>query len=96
MKNYELFLILDPKKDEAAAQKTIREIEAVLNKLEAKVIKNQGGANTKMARPIGKKKDTYQVILEISAKPESLTEIRRQLVLLDQVLRVGIFTLEGV
>lgn len=95
MKNYELFLILDSKKDDATAQKIIRDIEAVLNKNGAKVIKNNGGQNAKLAYQINKRRETYQGTLEIEAKPEAIAEIRRNLALVEHVLRFNIFTLQA-
>lgn len=95
MKNYELFLILKPKKDENEAQKVIREIESVLNKYGAKLVKNHGGANSKLAYPIAKRQDSYQVSLEIRAQEKDIAEIRKQISLVDQVIRFSIFNLQA-
>lgn len=93
MRNYELFLILKPKKDEATAQKTIREIEAVLNRYGAKLVKNHGGVNAKLAYPIAKRIDSFQVSLEIEVEPNDVAELRRQLILVDEIIRFNIFAL---
>lgn len=94
MKNYEMFLILNSKKDEATAQKAIREVETVLNKYGGKILKNNGGQNSRLAYPINKRIDSYQVVLEIQAETKDVAEMRKQLSLVDDVLRVGIFNLE--
>jgi small subunit ribosomal protein S6 len=96
MKNYELFLILNSKKDEAAAQKAIREVEAVLNKYGAKLLKNNGGENARLAHAINKRIDSYQAVLEIQAEEKDLAEIRKQLALVEDVLRAGFFALQPV
>jgi small subunit ribosomal protein S6 len=93
MKNYELFLILRSKKDEAEAQKSIREIETVLNKYGAKLLKNHGGANQKLAYPINKRNDSYQATLEIQSEEKDIAELRKQVSLLEDVVRFNIFTL---
>ena len=95
MRNYELFLILKPKKDEATAQKSIREVEAVLNKYGAKLVKNHGGSNTRLGHPIDKRMDSFQATLEIEVKPEDVAELRRQLILVDEILRFNIFALNA-
>lgn len=94
MRNYELFLILEAKKDEAAAQKIIRDVEAVLNKYGAKIIKSHSGQNLRLAYQINKRRETYQTVLEIEADPSQIAEIKRNLVLVNQVLRFSIFTLQ--
>jgi ribosomal protein S6 len=95
MRNYELFLILKPKKDEATAQKSIREVEAVLNKYGAKLVKNHGGSNFRLGHPIDKRMDSFQATLEIEVKPEDVAELRRQLILVDEILRFNIFALNA-
>lgn len=93
MRTYELFLILDSKKDDASAQKIIRDIEAILTKCDAKIVKNHGGHNARLAYQINKKRETYQVTLEIEARPDTIVEIKRNLTLLESILRFTFFTL---
>lgn len=93
MRNYELFMILKPKNDEAAAQKAVREVEAVLNRYGGKLIKSHSGTNAKLAYPIQNRIDSFQVVLEIMAEPKDLTEINKQLALVDDVMRVNTFVL---
>jgi small subunit ribosomal protein S6 len=93
MRNYEMFLILKPKKDEAAAQKAIREVEVVLNKYGGKLIKSHSGTNAKLAYPIQNRLDSFQVVLEIQAAPSDLAEINKQVALVDDVLRNTTFAL---
>lgn len=95
MRNYELFLILEAKKDEAAAQKIVREVEAVLNKYGANIAKSHQGQNLRLAYQINKRRETYQVTLEIEADPSKLVEIKRNLTLIGQVLRFEIFALQA-
>jgi ribosomal protein S6 len=88
-----MFLILKPKKDEAAAQKAVREIELVLNRYGGKLIKSYSGINAKLAYPIQNRLDSFQAVLEIQAAPNDLAEINKQLALVDDVLRVTTFVL---
>ncbi|MDD9898888.1 MAG: 30S ribosomal protein S6 [Candidatus Melainabacteria bacterium] len=95
MRNYELFLILEAKKDEAAAQKIVREVEAVLNKYGASIVKSHQGQSLRLAYQINKRRETYQVTLEVEADPSKLVEIKRNLNLIGQVLRFEFFALQA-
>ena len=92
MRNYELFLLLTSKGDDASAQRSLREIETVLNKYGGKFVKQGSGSNTKLKYPVKDKKDAYQVIVEIEAETKDLAEIKKQLRLVDDILRLEIFT----
>lgn len=93
-RTYELYLILKPKKDDAAAQKALREVETVMNKYGGKFIKTNDGRNAKLAYPIQKRTESYQTIVEFETSPEKVVEIRKQLALVDDVLRTNIAVLE--
>lgn len=95
-KNYELFLIFNGKKDDNGAQKSLREVEAILNKNGAKIVKSLSSNNARLAYPINGKQDSYQVAVEVEADPSSLTEISRQLKLYEELLRSVFFTLETI
>lgn len=96
MQNYELFLLLNSKSDDAAAQKSLREIESVLNKYGGKFVKTNSGANIKLKYFIKDRKDAYQVTVDIEAETQQLVEIRKQLSLVDDILRLEIFSLAKV
>ena len=93
MRNYELFLLLSSKSDDAAAQKSLRDIEAVLNKYGGKFVKTNSGSNTKLKYPIKDRKDAYQVTVDIEADTDKLVEIKKQLNLVEDILRLEIFSL---
>tara|TARA_B100001989_G_C24386745_1_gene387165 strand:- start:113 stop:403 length:291 start_codon:yes stop_codon:yes gene_type:complete len=93
MRNYELFLLLSSKADDAAAQKSLRDIESVLNKYGGKFVKTNSGSNTKLKYAIRDRKDAYQVTVDIEAEPTDIVEIRKQLALVDDILRLDIFSL---
>jgi ribosomal protein S6 len=93
MRNYELFLLLGSKGDEASAQKSLREIETVLNKYGGKFVKVNNGSNTKLKYPIKDRNEAYQVTVDIEAETQDVVEIRKQLSLLEDILRLDIFSL---
>lgn len=93
MRNYELFLLLKPKSDETAAQKSLREIETVLNKYGGKFVKVNSGSNTKLKYAIKDTRDAYQVTIDIEADTQKLVEIRKQLNLVEDILRLDVFSL---
>lgn len=93
MRNYELFLLLNSKADDAQAQKSLREIETVLNKYGGKFVKVNNGSNTKLKYPIKDRKEAYQVTVEIESDTKDLAEIKKQLALLSDILRLEFFVL---
>ncbi len=95
-RTYELFLILDGRRDDNSSQKSIREVEAILAKNEAKVIKSLNGTNSRLARPIKGKTESYQVTLEVEADPAAIVEITRQLKLSEDILRLTFFSTQTV
>ena len=94
MKNYELYLILKPMREENAIQKTYRELEALLNKYGAQVLKKEAGESKRLAYPINNKLDSFQTIFEISIEPDKIKELNRQLLLFDAVVRHTLFKIE--
>ncbi len=94
MKTYELFLILKAQKDEATAQKSVREVENILNKFEAKITANNGGQNQRLAYPINNRIDSYQVVLEVEAKPDAIDAINKQFAITEDVVRANFFVLQ--
>ena len=92
MRNYQLFLLLGSKVDDAAAQKSLRDIEAVLNKYGGKFVKVNSGSNIRLKYPIKDRNDAYQVTVDIEAETQDLVEIKKQLNLIEEILRLDIFT----
>jgi ribosomal protein S6 len=92
MRNYELFLLLGSKVDEAAAHKSLRDIEAVLNRYGGKFVKINGGSNIRLKYPIKNRSDAHQITVDIEAETQNLVEIKKQLNLVEEILRLDIFT----
>lgn len=92
MRNYELFLLLGSKVDDAAAQKSLRDIETVLNKYGGKYVKIHSGSNIRLKYPIKDRNDAHQITVDIEAEPQDLVEIKKQLNLVEEILRLDIFT----
>jgi ribosomal protein S6 len=92
MRTYEIYLHLDPSLGEGGADKALKDVEALLAKEGGTVLNKDNRGIMRLASPIGKNRDSVQVLLNIKAKPASIKEFRRQVNLLDFVLRIGIFT----
>jgi ribosomal protein S6 len=93
MRNYELFLLLNSKGDEASAQKSLREVETVLNRYGGKFVKINTGSNTRLKYTIKDRNEAYQVTVDIEAETKDLVEIKKQLSLVEDILRLDIFSL---
>ncbi len=94
MRTYEIYLHLDPSLGEGGADKALKDVEALLTKESGTIVSKDNKGILRLAAPIGKHRDSVQVLLNVKAKPASIKEFRRQVNLLDSVLRIGIFTLE--
>jgi|GEM_PF-2915071 len=92
MRTYEIYVHLDPSLGDA--DKALKEVEALLAKEGGTIVNKDNKGVQRLASPIGKNKDSVQVLLTVKAKPSSIQEFRRQVNLLDSVLRAGIFAAE--
>ncbi|WP_029089715.1 30S ribosomal protein S6 [Brevibacterium album] len=90
MRKYELMLILDPELEE-------RSVGADIEKL-LKVVPAEGGTvdnvdvwgRRRFAYEIQKKTEGYYAVIDLTAKPETVKELDRQLGLNESVLRTKI------
>lgn len=90
MRQYELMLILDPEMDERSVSTTVEKL--------LKVVPADGGTidnvdvwgRRRFAYEINKKSEGFYVVIDLSAKPETVKELDRQLGLNESVLRTKI------
>lgn len=90
MRPYEIMVILDPTLDERTVAPSL---EAFLN-----VIRNDGGkvdkvdiwGRRRLAYEIAKHSEGIYAVLDVTAKPETVTELDRQLSLNESVLRTKV------
>ena len=93
MNAYEMFLILNPDLDEARLDQTLRDIEAVLGKYEAKVVDIDKRGKRRLAYTIKNKRDSHQVILKLEIEPSTVAPIKKQLSITDNILRFTLLAL---
>lgn len=90
MRKYELMLILDPELDERSVSTTVEKL--------IKVVPAQGGTvdnvdvwgRRRFAYEINKKSEGFYVVIDLSAQPDTVKELDRQLGLNESVLRTKI------
>ena len=90
MRPYEIMVILDPTLDERTVQPSL---EAFLN-----VIRNDGGkvdkldiwGKRRLAYEIAKHSEGIYAVVDVTAKPETVSELDRQLSLNESVLRTKV------
>ena len=90
MRPYEIMVILDPTLDERAVAPSL---EAFLN-----VIRNDGGkvekvdiwGRRRLAYEIAKHSEGIYAVVDVTAKPETVSELDRQLSLNESVLRTKV------
>lgn len=90
MRTYEFFVHIKANND-SEAEKALKELESLLGKYGGVInSKDMKGAH-KLAAPINGITSSFQAVLSVSAKPETIAEFRKQANLLASILRVGIF-----
>jgi len=90
MRKYELMLILDPELDERSVSTTVEKL--------IRVVPAQGGTvdnvdvwgRRRFAYEINKKSEGFYVVIDLSAQPDTVKELDRQLGLNESVLRTKI------
>lgn len=90
MRHYEIMVILDPDLDERTVEPSL---DTYLN-----VVRNDGGSVDKvdiwgkreLAYEINKKSDGIYAVLDVTAKPETVKELDRQLSLNESVVRTKV------
>jgi small subunit ribosomal protein S6 len=90
MRPYEIMVILDPTLDERTVEPSL---EAFLN-----VIRNDGGkvdkvdiwGRRRLAYEIAKHSEGIYAVVDVTAKPETVSELDRQLSLNESVLRTKV------
>ena len=87
MRPYEIMVILDPTLDERTVAPSL---EAFLN-----VIRNDGGkvdiwGRRRLAYEIAKHSEGIYAVVDVTAKPETVSELDRQLSLNESVLRTKV------
>ncbi len=91
MREYELYLILDADAEEEAIQATIGKVSQLISAghggTGGEVIKVEARGKRRLAFPIKKKLDGYDVIMTFQTPPPALAEIERVLKLDEKVLR---------
>lgn len=95
MRHYEIMVILDPDLDERTVEPSL---DTYLN-----VVRNDGGTVDKvdiwgkraLAYEINKKSDGIYAVLDVTAKPETVKELDRQLSLNEAVVRTKVIRPEA-
>lgn len=90
MRHYEIMVILDPDVDERTVEPSL---DTYLN-----VVRNDGGTVDKvdiwgkreLAYEINKKSDGIYAVIDVTAKPETVKELDRQLSLNESIVRTKV------
>lgn len=90
MRNYEMMIILDPGLEERAVQPSLDEFLRVVVAGGGRVDKVDVWGKRRLAYDIAKKSDGIYAVANLTAEPETVKELDRQLNLNEAVLRTKI------
>ena len=96
MQEYEFYLMLSGRLDDAAVSRVIKDIEALLIKHGGKITSKDIKGRQKLAYQIGDYNDANQVLLGVSLDTAAVSELRVQINLMEDVVRAGIYNLSRV
>ena len=89
MRDYELTILLQPSLSEKDAEKTVKDISAILEKLGAKIKKKTDPEKRQLAYEIAKNKEALYVYIEFQLDPEKekVMEMESKIKLVGNIIR---------
>ena len=90
MRHYEIMIILDPNLEEKTVQPSLDQFMKVVTDGGGKVEKTDIWGKRRLAYPIEKKPEGYYAIVDLTAEPNTVLELDRQLNLNETILRTKV------
>jgi small subunit ribosomal protein S6 len=90
MRHYEIMIILDPNLEERTVQPSLEGFLKVVTTGGGKVEKTDIWGKRRLAYPIEKKPEGYYAIVDVTAEPNVVLELDRQLNLNEAILRTKV------
>jgi small subunit ribosomal protein S6 len=90
MRHYEIMIILDPNLEEKTVQPSLDQFLKVVTDGGGKVEKTDIWGKRRLAYPIEKKPEGYYAIVDLTAEPNVVLELDRQLNLNEGILRTKV------
>lgn len=87
MRDYELTVLLKPTLAEKDADKEIKSLVGLLEKVEAEIVKKGDPEKRQLAYEISQFTEAWYVLFELKLKPELVIELETKLKLQDNVIR---------
>jgi small subunit ribosomal protein S6 len=94
MRQYEMMIILDPALEERTVQPSLEQFLTVVTSAGGTVGKVDVWGRRRLAYEIDKKPDGIYTVVELTAEPDTVKELDRQLNLNEAVLRTKILRLD--
>jgi small subunit ribosomal protein S6 len=90
MRHYEIMIILDPNLEERTVQPSLDQFLKVVTGRGGKVDKVDIWGKRRLAYPIEKKPDGFYAVVDVTAEPDTVLELDRQLNLNEAILRTKV------
>jgi small subunit ribosomal protein S6 len=90
MRHYEIMIILDPNLEERTVQPSLDQFLKVVTGRGGKVDKVDIWGKRRLAYPIEKKPDGFYAVVDVTAEPDTVIELDRQLNLNEAILRTKV------
>ncbi len=90
MRHYEIMIILDPNLEEKTVQPSLDQFMKVVTDGGGKVEKTDIWGKRRLSYPIDKKPEGYYAVVDLTAEPNTVLELDRQLNLNEGILRTKV------
>ena len=90
MRHYEIMIILDPNLEEKTVQPSLDQFMKVVTDGGGKVEKTDIWGKRRLSYPIEKKPEGYYAVVDVTAEPNTVLELDRQLNLNEGILRTKV------
>jgi small subunit ribosomal protein S6 len=90
MRHYEIMIILDPNLEERTVQPSLDQFMKVVTDGGGKVEKTDIWGKRRLSYPIDKKPEGYYAVVDLTAEPNTVLELDRQLNLNESILRTKV------
>jgi small subunit ribosomal protein S6 len=94
MRNYEMMIILDPSLEEGTVQPSLEQFLTVVTTGGGSVDKVDVWGRRRLAYEIDKRSEGIYAVIDMTALPDSVAELDRQLGLNEAVLRTKVLRME--
>ena len=95
-RKYETVFIVRPNLDDESVDRTVAGVEDYIKNLGGTIISTDKKGRRRLAYEVNKMRDGFYVMTRFEAKPEAIAQVKRMMMLSEEIIRSVIVALEDV